>query len=113
MLARKSLSTMARLKIFEANAGRCHICERLIRAGELWDVSHDRPLALGGADHGENLKVAHRTCHRTLTATEDVPRIAKARRQAAKHIGIKARSSFPCSRDSKYKRKMNGEVVLR
>jgi 5-methylcytosine-specific restriction endonuclease McrA len=93
MTERRSISPMRRLKIFEANGGRCHCCERLIRAGEKWDVSHDRPLALLGADDGDNIKVAHRACHKVQTET-DMVQITKAKRQALKHRGIKRPTSF-------------------
>lgn len=93
-MSRRKISDMQRERIFLANGGVCHLCERKIRVGELWDVSHDRPLALLGEDGGDNLKVAHRTCHKVHTATEDAPRIAKARRQSRKHIGIKKRSRW-------------------
>lgn len=94
-MSRRKISDMQRERIFLANGGVCHLCERKIRVGEKWDVSHDRPLALLGEDGGDNLKVAHRTCHKVHTATEDVPRIAKAKRQSARHIGIKKPSRFP------------------
>ena len=113
MTARRKISDMQRERIFLANGGVCHLCERKIRVGEPWDVSHDRPLALLGEDGGDNLKVAHRACHKVHTATEDVPRIAKARRQSAKHIGIKKRSTFACARTGKWKAKIGGGVELR
>lgn len=94
MTARRKISDMQRERIFLANGGVCHLCERKVRVGEPWDVSHDRPLALLGEDGGDNLKVAHRACHRVHTATEDAPRIAKAKRQSRKHIGIKKHSGF-------------------
>ena len=109
MTSRRKISTMQRERIFLANAGVCHLCERKVRVGEPWDVSHDRPLALLGEDGGENLKVAHRTCHAVQTATEDAPRLAKAKRQSAKHLGIRNPPAFR----SKWKRKVNGETVLR
>jgi 5-methylcytosine-specific restriction endonuclease McrA len=112
MLARKSLSTMTRLRVFEKEGGLCHLCGFKIQTGQKWEVEHRIPLALGGADDESNWSPAHVDCHKEKTR-EDVASIAKAKRQKAKHIGIKARSSFPCSRDSKWKRKMNGEVVLR
>lgn len=108
MTERRSLSPMQRLKVFEAAQGRCHICARLIRAGELWDVSHDRPLGLLGEDGGDNLKVAHRTCHKIQTGA-DMASITKAKRCAAKHAGIRKPPAFK----SKWRKKMNGEVVLR
>ena len=94
MTARRKISDMQRERIFLANGGVCHLWERKVRVGEPWDVSHDRPLALLGEDGGDNLKVAHRACHRVHTATEDAPRIAKAKRQSRKHLGIKKHSGF-------------------
>jgi len=46
-------------------------------------------LALLGKDDGENLKIAHRKCHREHTATDDIPRIARAKRQKMASLGIK------------------------
>jgi len=110
---RQPLTPAKRERVFLQNGGVCHLCERKIRAGEPWDVSHDRPLALLGEDGGDNLKVAHRTCHQVHTATEDAPRIAKARRQSIKHLGINKRSSFACSRNGPFKAKIGGGVVRR
>lgn len=53
MTARRKISDMQRERIFLANGGVCHLCERKIRVGEPWDVSHDRPLALLGEDGGD------------------------------------------------------------
>jgi 5-methylcytosine-specific restriction protein A len=39
--------------------------------------------------------------------------IAKAKRVVDKHRGIRKMSRFPGSRDSKFKKKMDGSVVLR
>lgn len=108
-MTRRSLSPMARLKIFENNKGVCHLCERKIQPGEKWDVSHDRPLGLLGEDGGDNLKVAHEDCHDVQTREIDVPAIARAKRRKAKHIGIKKASTWP----KKYRRKVSGETVLR
>jgi 5-methylcytosine-specific restriction enzyme A len=104
MAKRASLSPMKRLKIFELHGGRCTFCEQPIQPGEPWEVSHDRPLELLGADDDTNRKPAHKTCHAVQTRTEDMPRIVKAKRQAAKHVGairpegkLKSRG-FPPSR---------------
>lgn len=95
MTARRKISDGQRERIFLDNGGICHLCERKIRAGEKWDVSHDRPLALLGEDGGDNLKVAHRDCHKVQTREQDIPRIAKAKRQSRKHNGIKKPSRWP------------------
>jgi 5-methylcytosine-specific restriction enzyme A len=111
---RKSLSTRIRVKIFEKEGGICHFCNIRVGAGQEWDVSHEIPLELGGADDMSNWRVAHRKCHRTHTATVDIPRIAKTKRSYAKHIGAKvSRNPMPGSRRSKFKRKMDGTVVPR
>lgn len=112
-MTRKSLSPMQRLAVWERNAGLCHLCGRKIRAGEKWDVSHDRPLGLLGEDGGDNLKVAHRACHSIQTREIDVPAIARAKRRKAKHAGIRKQGGFQTNRDGKFKQKIGGTVVLR
>ncbi len=114
MTNRRPLSPMRRAAIFRDNGGRCHLCERLIRVGELWDVSHDRPLALGGEDAGDNLKVAHRDCHATQTKV-DIASITKSKRVAAKHVGAFAGSKrpFPGGKKDKWRKRINGRVELR
>lgn len=113
-MTRRRISTRERVAIFAAADGRCHICGARIMVGDAWEVSHVTPLELGGADEGDNLKVAHRTCHRILTATEDVPRIRKAQRQHARHIGAKvSRNPMPGSRASGFKKHMDGRVTRR
>jgi hypothetical protein len=101
---RRSLSARQRIKIFEAAKGICHICEQKIRVGEKWDADHIVPLALGGS----YMAPSHVTCHATKTK-DDVARIAKAKRQSARHHGAK-QSKWP---RSKWKRKVSGETVLR
>lgn len=87
MTKRRHISTKARVALFARKAGVCHICNGKVQPGEAWDVSHPIPLQIGGADDESNWDVAHRKCHAIVTATKDVPRIAKMKRQHAKHIG--------------------------
>lgn len=94
-MTRKRLSTRDRVQCFEDGNGSCHICGLPIQAGEKWEVSHPQPLALGGEDVRANRRPAHFRCHRAWTAAEDQPRIAKAKRQHAKHIGAKAPAPRP------------------
>jgi hypothetical protein len=56
--------------------------------------------------------VAHRKCHATKTVA-DIAGIAKAKRIRQKHFGARRASRWPCSRDSKWKKKISGEVVRR
>ena len=90
---RRSLSTTARVRIFEEAGGLCHICGQKI-FGKGWDVEHVIPLAMGGEDGGDNLRPAHKACH-SEKSRDDFGRIAKAKRQRAAHIGARKRGSFP------------------
>lgn len=112
---RKRLSTRARRSLFENCGGVCHICSTGIRAGEAWDVSHVIPLELGGADDASNWDIAHRKCHRVLTAEVDVPAIAKAKRREAAHRGFRAPSArpLPGGRSTPFKKHMDGSVSRR
>jgi hypothetical protein len=68
---------------------------------------------LGGDTSLTNCAVLCLPCHGVKTQKIDVPMIAKAKRVADKHLGIRKPSRFPGSRDSRWKKKMNGEVVPR
>ena len=87
MTKRRRISTKDRVSLFTREKGICHQCKGPVTSGQGWQVSHIIPLALGGADDPSNWGVIHIKCHKALTATEDVPRIAKAKRQEARHIG--------------------------
>ncbi|MEC5289443.1 HNH endonuclease signature motif containing protein [Aurantimonas sp. C2-4-R8] len=81
--------------------------------GEIWEISHDRPLELLGDDDDENRKPAHKSCHAVQTREHDIPRIAKAKRQKMSALGIRKRSTFPGGRNSRWKKLITGEVVDR
>lgn len=58
---------------FASTGGSCHLCGKRLcrkhygRPGEpgAWEVDHSVPRALGGTDHGNNLRAAHTTCNRS------------------------------------------------
>jgi hypothetical protein len=72
-------------------------------------------LAANGGDNSlENCAAACVRCHGWKTRNHDTPTAAKTVRQQDKlGLGIRKRSSFPCGRGSKFKKKVSGEVVLR
>jgi 5-methylcytosine-specific restriction endonuclease McrA len=76
---------------------------------------HIVPDGLGGEPVLENCAVLCWPCHADKTAAQDVPQIAKAKRQHVKAIGAKppSRNPLPGSKNSKWKKKMDGTVVLR
>ena len=92
--------------------GHCEGCTRKLMAGD-FHYDHDTPDGLGGEPTLENCRVLCRACHATKTTKNDVPRIAKAKRRFRARVGIKRPSRFACSRDSKWKKKIDGSVVLR
>lgn len=92
--------------------GHCEECGRKLMTGD-YHYDHVVPAGLGGESTLDNCQVLCRSCHSVKTAKADVPNIARAKRRHRKHIGIRKRSSFPCSKDSKFKKKITGEVVRR
>ena len=103
-----------RLRVFEAHGGICHLSGRRIQAGEPWDCDHVVALVNGGEHRESNLAPALRDKHREKTA-KDVREKSIVRRKRMKSIGIAPKNGrpMPGSKASKFKRKMNGEVVLR
>ncbi len=94
-MSRRRISTTERLAIFKRHRGICHLCHGRIAVAELWELSHDIPLELGGEDDGDNLKPAHKACHRDHTAKVDLPTIARAKRMEASHLGARPAPKRP------------------
>jgi 5-methylcytosine-specific restriction protein A len=101
-----------RLRVFQRHSGICHISGRKIRPGEPWQLEHVTALCNGGEHRESNMAPALVDKHREKTA-EDVAQKSHVYIRARSHAGIKKKSRFPCSRDSKFKKKLNGEVVRR
>ena len=93
-------------------SGACEGCGRRLLTGD-FHYDHIVPDALDGKPTLDNCAVLCRSCHKLKTTVEDVPRIAKAKRNFNKARGIRKPSRFQASRNSKFKKKISGEVVLR
>jgi 5-methylcytosine-specific restriction protein A len=93
-------------RIFLAAGGRCHICGNPIRDGEKWDKEHVVPLSMGGADDDANLRPAHIKCHKAKTGTEAGQRADRNRTIARGYAAARKPKS-------RFKRKVDGTVVLR
>lgn len=112
---RKRLTPRTRLAVWERHGGRCCLCNELIDGTrERWIVEHVRALELGGEDAESNMAPAHESCAIEKTRG-DHHRAAKAKRVKARHIGIRKRKGppIPGSRDSGWKRKMDGTLIRR
>lgn len=114
MTKRKRLSRLARTRIFNSTDGQCCLCKLPIHAsrGQKWIVEHIKPLWLSGADDESNMAPAHQSCAIVKT-TGEAPVKAKSDRVRANHLGIRKRSTFPCGRNSPWRKKVSGEVVRR
>lgn len=113
MAKRRNRPPAERLRLFQLHSGICHICGQKITQGERWEIEHVVPFELTKDDSDENVRPAHASCHSAKTAA-DKGAIAKAKRLEQKHRGAhRPKTPFPGSRNSKWKRKMDGSVVLR
>ena len=101
-----------RMRVFLAHDGKCHLTGRKIMPGDYWECDHIVALCNGGTHSESNLAPALRDAHRCKTA-QDVKLRAKIDRIRKRRMGIKKKSTFPCSRDSRFKKKLNGRVELR
>lgn len=108
-------------RVFETHLGICHIAGRKIRAGEKWDAEHVIALCnwlpTPDAPHGNresNLRPALAEKHPEKTA-RDVAEKSMVARKRGKHLGIARRASnpMPGSRDSAFKKHMDGSVTRR
>ena len=94
--------------------GHCEECGRKLLTGDFYYVEYDHvvPCGLGGSGTLDNCRCVCRACHGTKTKA-DMGRIAKAKRNFKTSHGIRKKSKFPYSRDSKFRKKISGEVVRR
>lgn len=102
-----------RLRIFERYDGRCACgCNRKIMVGEKWDCEDEIAIINGGERRESNLRPFLTEHHKAKTAA-DVAIKSKTYRVRSRHLGIKRKSSFQTNRDGKFKKRMDGTVVLR
>lgn len=101
-----------RVRVWLRDGGVCRECGRKVSAGEAWELDHVVALVNGGEHRESNLAVVHPGCHRDKTR-RDVKEKAKVERVRKRHLGIKPKSRMPGSKSSRWKRKMDGTLVLR
>ena len=107
-MTRKRLTQNQKLNLWEKHQGKCWRCGFKIFPSEIWHVGHRISLSLGGLDIIENMAPEHERCNMQDARETTTPLAAKWKRIRAKHIGIKKEKP-----KSKWKRKVNGQCVLR
>ena len=111
---RQEFSKKVKLEAYTRANGHCEVCTAKLFVGK-FRYDHVLPDALGGEPTLANCRVTCDACDREKTYGQDIPFIARAKRIAAKHAGAKApsRNPLPGGRRSKWRKKINGEVVPR
>lgn len=112
MSKRRSWTQAERIAQFEAQGGLCHapVCRTPIDL-KTAIAEHEIPVALGNAGKPDYLLCPDCAAHKTKA---DVKRIAKAKRQQAKHLTGRGRArKGPKLKGGKLRawRRFNGEIV--
>ncbi|AWN55032.1 HNH endonuclease signature motif containing protein [Methylobacterium sp. 17Sr1-1] len=88
--SRPRLSDKDRKRLFRLHNRTCHICSQPIDGvHQAWDIEHVIPRNLLGrhADTDDNMKPAHKSCHREKSKV-DAGNLAEANRREDRHIGV-------------------------
>jgi 5-methylcytosine-specific restriction protein A len=109
---RVEFSRKTKRERFEHCKGHCEGCGFKLRMGR-FEYDHAKRCELGGDNSFDNCRVLCDLCHNAKTA-RDLAEIAKSRRIRDRRIGaLTSRTPLPCGRNSRWKKKVNGEVVER
>lgn len=101
-----------KVRVFERHGGLCHRCTRKIRPGESWTLEHLTALINGGQNRESNLGITCDWCL-PLKNAQDVSEKSKVYRVKKRHLGLKRKSRFGCSRSGPWKKRLDGTVVRR
>lgn len=108
-----AIPVRVRVRVFERAGGHCEACGRRIAAGDSWQADHTVALCNGGENREGNLRCLCDWCHAGKTRT-DVAEKASVYRKRVKHLGVRqSRNPVPGSRNTKWKRCMDGTTVRR
>ena len=98
-----------KLRVYAKAKGCCVKCGVETLDGQ---YDHAISLILGGENRESNIQLLCVPCHKAKSRL-DVKLKAKVARVRKRHLGIRKKSRFPGSRDSKFKKRIDGSVVLR
>ena len=85
-MTRREFPRAVKVAAFKRSGGNCEACTAHLYPAK-FHYDHDNPDGLTGEPTLENCVVLCLACHKVKTTTVDVPRIAKAKRNEARHIG--------------------------
>lgn len=109
----QTIPARVKVRIFERAEGKCQECGRPIAGSVRPAYDHIIPLIAGGGNRESNVQLlCVSPCHAAKTRA-DVAEKSVVARKRQKHLGIRKPSRFPGSRDSAFKKKMDGSVVRR
>lgn len=100
------LPPRVRIRIFDDHKGRCYICTAKIHPGAYWQADHVTALITGGENRESNIAPACKNCCYSKTS-DDMAEKSDIATMRKKHVLPKKRIK------SKFKRKVDGSVVLR
>lgn len=101
-----------RTRVFIRFNGVCQECKVKITT-KRWVCDHRKAIINGGENRERNLGPIHEACDRNIKTPADVKIKAKTYRMQKRHLGLRKRSTFACSKTSKWKKKIDGTVELR
>src|SRR5882762_9603691 len=99
-----------KLRVFLKHDGCCSCCGRKIAPSEAWQCDHVVALVNGGEHKESNLQPLLAR-HHTIKTRTDVRDKSRAYESRKRHYGLRKKSKFACSRDSKWKKKIDGTVI--
>jgi 5-methylcytosine-specific restriction endonuclease McrA len=108
----QAIPARVKVRIFDRCGGQCRNCTLPIRGKLRPAYDHIQALINGGSHREFNLQLLCVPCHAIKTKADVAEKSITARKRT-KHLGIRKPSRFPGSRDSKFKKKMDGSVLLR
>jgi 5-methylcytosine-specific restriction endonuclease McrA len=111
---RKEFPKKVKLAAWQRSGGICECgCGVKIIAGDGPEYDHIIEDTIGGEPTLENCRVMRKRCHKAKTLQRR-PEIDKTRRGFERRIcARKPAHPMPCGRKSKWKKKLNGEVIRR
>lgn len=102
---RSEFSAKTKVEAFTRCGGRCEKCTARLFPGNT-EYDHSTACGIGGGNSVGNCVALCRACHRLKTSADDVPRIAKAKRNHRHNAGVKR------PRTITRWRRFNGDIVF-